>query len=61
MDKKKFPRYLEEDFRIREFLKNKLGKIGLEKVEIERFPAKINVIISSARPGLIIGRGGEGA
>lgn len=50
---------LEEDFRIREFLKKKLGKLGVEKIEIERFPNKINIIISSARPGLIIGRGGE--
>jgi len=52
--------YLEEDFRIREFLKKKLENTGVEKVEIERTPAKINVIISSPRPGLIIGRGGEG-
>ncbi len=51
---------LEEDFRIREFLKKKLGKVGIEKIEIERFPGRLNIIISSARPGLIIGRGGEG-
>ncbi len=60
LDKKKFTQYLEEDFRIREFLGNKLGKIGIERIEIERFPGKINIIISSARPGLIIGRGGGG-
>jgi len=60
LDKKNFPQYLEEDFKIREFLNKKLGKIGIERIEIERFPGKINVIISSARPGLIIGRGGEG-
>ncbi len=59
-DKKKFPQYLEEDFKIREFLKKKIGKLGTEKVEIERFPGKINIIIFSARPGLIIGRGGMG-
>lgn len=52
--------YLEEDFRIREFLRKKLNKLGVEKIEIERFPGKLNIIISSARPGLIIGRGGEG-
>jgi len=60
LDKKKFTQYLEEDFRIREFLGNKLGKIGIERIEIERFPGKINIIMSSARPGLIIGRGGGG-
>jgi len=57
---KKFSQKLEEDFRIREFLKKKIGKLGIEKIEIERFPDKINVIINSARPGLIIGRGGRG-
>ena len=58
--KKKFPEYLEQDFNIREFLTSKLEKIGIEKIEIERFPEKINIIIFSPRPGLIIGRGGEG-
>jgi len=51
---------LEEDFKIREFLKKTIGKIGVEKIEIERFTNKVNIIISTARPGLIIGRGGEG-
>jgi len=57
---KSLPQYLEEDFKIREFLKKKIGKLGVEKIEIERFPGKIIIIISSARPGLIIGRGGGG-
>lgn len=60
VSEKKFPRYLEEDFKIRKFLKKKIGKFGIEKIEIERFPGKIIVMIFSARPGLIIGRGGEG-
>jgi small subunit ribosomal protein S3 len=60
LDKKKLPQYLEEDFKIREFLKKKIGKLGVEKVETERFPGKLNIIIFSSRPGLIIGRGGEG-
>ncbi|MDP2909467.1 MAG: 30S ribosomal protein S3 [bacterium] len=51
---------LEEDFNIRKFLNKKIGQTGVEKIEIERFPGKVSVIISSARPGLIIGRGGEG-
>jgi len=57
---KNFPCYLQEDFKIRQFLRRKIGHFGLEGIEIERFPSKINVIISSSRPGLIIGRkGGE--
>ena len=51
---------LEEDFKIRQYINKKLEKVGIEKIEIERFSDKINIIISSARPGLIIGRGGEG-
>ncbi|MFA5355759.1 MAG: 30S ribosomal protein S3 [Candidatus Paceibacterota bacterium] len=57
---KKTPQYLEEDFRIRELLKEKIGKLSTEKVDIERFQGKTVVIIYSGRPGLIIGRGGEG-
>ncbi len=59
--KKNLSQYLEEDFHIREFIMKKLEKAGgVEKIEIERFPGKIKVGIFSARPGLIIGRGGEG-
>ncbi|MFH1656643.1 MAG: 30S ribosomal protein S3 [Candidatus Nealsonbacteria bacterium] len=57
---KNLAEYLEEDFRVREFLNKKIGKFGVEKIEIERFPGKLNIIVFSARPGLIIGRGGEG-
>lgn len=58
--KKDFPRCLEEDFRIRQFFTDKLKEAGVEKIDIERFPGKINVIIYCARPGLAIGRRGEG-
>ncbi len=57
---KKLAQNLEEDFKIREVVMKKIGKMALAKIEIERFSGKINLIISSARPGLIIGRGGEG-
>jgi len=57
---KEFPKLLEEDFKLREFLHKKLAKIGISEVEIERFPGKINVAILCARPGLIIGRQGQG-
>lgn len=57
---KKFSEHLREDFEVRKILKKKLANMSIEKIEIERFPRKINIIISSARPGLIIGRGGGG-
>lgn len=58
---KKFPKLLEQDFFIRKFLFKKLEESAIDSIKIERFPAKLNVIIKSARPGLIIGRGGSGA
>ncbi len=57
---KNFSKYLEEDFRIRDYLERQLKLMRVGRIEIERFPAKINIIISTSRPGLIIGRGGEG-
>ncbi len=60
LTKNKFKDYLEEDFYIREILKKRFKGLGVEKVEIERFPGKTNVIILSSRPGLIIGRAGTG-
>jgi small subunit ribosomal protein S3 len=61
LNTKKTPQYLEEDFKIRTFLEKKLKDCAVQNVEIERSPGKVNVIINSARPGLIIGRGGKGA
>jgi len=61
LSKKNTPQMLEEDYKIRTFLKKKLKECSVESVEIERFAGKTNVIINSARPGLIIGRGGKGA
>jgi small subunit ribosomal protein S3 len=58
---KKFPLLLEEDFFIRDFLKRKLKEAAIESIKIERSAGKINVVVKSARPGLIIGRGGSGA
>ncbi len=58
---KKFPKQLEQDFFIRKFLLKKLEEAAVDSIKIERFPAKLNIIIKSARPGLIIGRGGSGA
>ncbi len=59
-EKKNEKGYLEEDFKIRSFLEKKLKEAGVEKIVIERFPGKTTIIISSSRPGLIIGRKGKG-
>lgn len=45
---------------IRNFLEKRLKEAGVANIEIERFAGKTNIIISTSRPGLIIGRGGSG-
>jgi small subunit ribosomal protein S3 len=61
LSKKDFPKYLEEDFIIRRFLIQKLKEASVQNIEIERFADKINIIVNTSRPGLVIGRGGTGA
>lgn len=56
---KNYPKYLEEDFKIRQYLKKKLAQASVEEIEIERSQTKLKVIIKTARPALVIGRGGE--
>ncbi|TSC56335.1 MAG: small subunit ribosomal protein S3 [Parcubacteria group bacterium Greene0714_21] len=58
--KKNVPQLLKEDFLIRSYVDKKLKEASIQNIEVERFPGKVNVIIFSARPGLIIGRGGAG-
>ena len=56
----KMPQYLEEDFLIKDFLRKILVEASVSNISIEHSANKVNIIIESARPGLIIGRGGEG-
>lgn len=57
---KKMPQYLEEDFLVKDFLRKKLAEASVANIEIEHSANKLNIIIETARPGLIIGRGGDG-
>ena len=57
---RKMPQYLEEDFLIKDFLRKKLVEASVANIEIEHSANKLNIIIETARPGLIIGRGGNG-
>jgi small subunit ribosomal protein S3 len=59
-DKKNFGENLTEDFKIREFIKDNLNQAGIAKVEIERFASRIKVSVFTAKPGMIIGKGGTG-
>ncbi|OIO14313.1 30S ribosomal protein S3 [Candidatus Gottesmanbacteria bacterium CG11_big_fil_rev_8_21_14_0_20_37_11] len=49
-----------EDVKIRQSLLKKLQPAGVTKIEIERSINKINIIINVVRPGMVIGRGGQG-
>ena len=55
---KDFADFLVEDHEIREFLKKKLYSAGISKIEIERASDRVKVIIFTAKPGVIIGKGG---
>lgn len=57
---KEMPKLLEEDYKIREFIKNKAKSCRIESVDIERRAKDIKIIIKTARPGLLIGRQGQG-
>ena len=54
-----FSEYLAEDFNIRKFLKKKLYSAGVSKIEIERASDRVKVIIHTAKPGVVIGKGGN--
>lgn len=54
-----FPRLLQEDETIRNYLHRRLAHAALSKVEIERKPSKIVVTLFTARPGVVIGKRGS--
>ena len=60
-DSKNFADYLVEDQKIRKFLKKKLYTAGISKIEIERTAKFVKVNVYTAKPGIIIGKGGAGA
>ena len=59
-DSKNFADYLVEDQKIRKFLKKKLYAAGISKIEIERTAKMVKINLYSAKPGIIIGKGGAG-
>ena len=57
---KDYVKYLQQDIKIRKYLKSKIKDGGIARVEIKRSADDITIIIHSSRPGIIIGRGGAG-
>ena len=59
-NKKDFGNFLVEDYNIRKFIKSKLYLAGISRIEIQRAGDKVRINISTAKPGLVIGKGGVG-
>lgn len=55
---KEYPAFIYEDSTIRSYVKKRLFQAGLSRIEIERAGGKVRLILSTARPGIVIGRKG---
>jgi small subunit ribosomal protein S3 len=54
-----FQDQLHQDLEIRELIHKKNDRAGVSTIEIERFPGKVKIYVHTAKPGILIGRGGE--
>jgi small subunit ribosomal protein S3 len=59
-EEKNYARWLHEDIKLREHVKEKLGHAGISRTEIERAGGKIKINVHTARPGIVIGKRGAG-
>ncbi len=59
-DAKRYPELLQEDCSIREYVNKELSNAGISQVKIERKADQIDLAIHTARPGVVVGRGGSG-
>ncbi len=58
---KNYAKWLHEDLKIKDFIKQKMSHAGISRVDIERSSMKCTVNVHTARPGIIIGKKGQGA
>ena len=58
-DEKNYASKLHEDIILRNYISNRLGHASIARVEISRTPKRVSVTIHTARPGIVIGRGGS--
>ena len=56
---KEYAEFLHEDLRIRKFISTKLADAAVSTVEIERATGRVNISIHTAKPGMVIGKGGS--
>lgn len=58
--KKEYAELLDEDTKIRKFLKKKLYSAGISRIEIRRKAQNVHISVITAKPGVVVGRGGSG-
>ncbi|WP_353948745.1 30S ribosomal protein S3 [Sporolactobacillus sp. Y61] len=58
-DKKNYAKYLHEDIRIRKYIEDRLKDAAVSSIELERAANRINITIKTAKPGMVIGKGGS--
>jgi len=61
----RYPELLQEDYKLRQYIEQKLGRLaqnnaGISEVRIERKADQIDLEVRTARPGVVVGRGGQG-
>jgi small subunit ribosomal protein S3 len=59
-DSKRYPEVLQEDYKIRQYVEDKLNNAGISEIRIERKADQIDLEVHTARPGVVVGRGGSG-
>ncbi|MEB3249173.1 MAG: 30S ribosomal protein S3 [Microcystaceae cyanobacterium] len=59
-DSKRYPELLQEDQRIRQYVEKNLSNAGIADIRIERKADQVELAIHTARPGVVVGRGGQG-
>ncbi|AOY78631.1 30S ribosomal protein S3 [Moorena producens JHB] len=59
-DSKRYPLLLQEDYQIRQYVEKNLNNAGISDIRIERKADQIDLEIHTARPGVVVGRGGSG-
>lgn len=56
---KEYVDQLHQDFALRNLVRKEAARAGVSRIEIERFPGKVKIVVNTAKPGVLIGRKGE--
>ena len=56
---KEYVEQLHQDFALRDLVRKEASRAGVSRIEIERFPGKVKIVVNTAKPGVLIGRKGE--